>query len=357
MPVYDLKTHLRNLSESHAVSGHEAPIQALLRETWASWVDSFETDGLGSLIGIRRATLPNPGGLRVMLAAHVDEIGLMVRDIVDGFLFVTQVAGIDARLMLAQTVVVNGRRPLKGVVAATPPHLLDAAARSQYPTMEQLVVDVGLPHEEVCALVRVGDFITMDTPMRELMNGYLVGKAFDDRACVAAVSHALYHLQGMQHRWDVYAVATVQEENGLYGALTAAQKVAPHLAIALDVTFGPQAGVPQDSASELGAGPAVGIGVNFHPKLVEMIQETARRYEIKTQVDVIPGASGTDAWAIQTALEGIPTALLSLPIRNMHSANETLDFKDLERMGRLLAHFIADLAEDSLDKLLLGVGV
>lgn len=354
--MYELKTHLQTLSEAHAVSGHEAPIAALLAETWTPWVDETDRDGLGSFIGIKRATLPNPNGWRIMLAAHMDEIGLMVRDIVDGFLLVSPVAGMDNRLLLAQTVIVQGRRPLKGVVAATPPHLLDSAARAQYPSFDQLVVDVGLPHAEVTALVRVGDFITPDTPLRELMNGYVVGKAFDDRACVAAISEALRHLHGMAHAWDVYATATVQEENGLYGALTAAQHIAPHLAIALDVTFGAQSGVPTDSAAELGGGPAIGLGVNFHPKLYDLLIDCAKRHELKYQVDVIAMQSGTDAWAIQTALEGIPTALLSLPIRNMHSVNETLELKDIERTGRLLAHFIAELTDHSLSTLLLGTG-
>ena len=353
--MYELKTHLKALSEAHGVSGYEAPIAALVKDTWSDWVTETDQDGLGSFIGIKRATRPNPNGYRIMLAAHIDEIGMMVRDIVDGFLFVNSVAGIDNRLQMAQTVIVHGKKQLKGVIAATPPHLLDAASRKEYPTMEQLVVDVGLPHEEVTTLVRIGDFITPDAPMRELMNGFVIGKAFDDRACVAAISETLKHLQRMTHAWDVYATATVQEENGLYGALTAAQHINPTIAIALDVTFGMQGGVPVDSAAELGGGPGIGLGVNFHPKLFDMLVDTAKRNEIKYQVDINPGASGTDAWAIQTALEGIPTALLSLPIRNMHSTNETLDLKDIERIGRLLAQFIAELDDTTLDKLLLNI--
>jgi putative aminopeptidase FrvX len=345
--VYDLKTHLKILSEAHAVSGHEGAVAALLMETWQPWVDAFDRDRLGSLIGVKRGA----GQGKIMLAAHMDEIGMIVRDIVDGFLLVGGVAGIDARLQLAQPVVVHGTRPLKGVVAAVPPHLLTSEARNQYPTLDQLVVDVGLPHEEVVQIVRVGTLITPDAPMRELLNGLVCGKAFDDRACVAALSETLRRLQTLQHTWDVYAAATVQEENGLYGALTAAQHIAPDLAIALDVTFAPQNGVPTDSASEIGGGPAIGLGLNFHPKLYERLIETAKRHEIKYQVDVIPTRSGTDAWSIQTALEGIPTALISIPIRNMHSVNETLDLKDVERAGRWLAHFIAELDENTLASL------
>ncbi len=170
----------------------------------------------------------------------------------------------------------------------------------------------------------------------------------DDRACVAAVTACLHVLQGMNHRWDVYAVATVQEERGLQGAKTSAYASAPDIAIALDVTFAPQPGVDSDASCEMGGGPGIGVGPNFHPKLLERIRATAARHEIKLQDDIIPGASGTDAWAIQVALEGVPTALLEVPIRSMHSPVETADIRDIERAGRLLAHFIADLDAEFL---------
>jgi endoglucanase len=283
-----------------------------------------------------------------MLAAHMDEIGLMVRDIVDGFIYVHRISGVDNRVMVSQPVVVHGKRPLPGLVASVPPHLLSAEARKKYPSFEELVIDVGLPADEVGELVHLGDLITPDVPMIELMGKRVAGKAMDDRACVAMVTACLDHLQGISHSWDVYATATVQEETGLYGAATAAYHIQPDIAIALDVCFAPQAGVDGDDTCELGGGPGIGIGPNFHPKLVDKIKETARAYEIKLQDDHIPGASGTDAWTIQVALEGIPTALLEVPVRNMHSPVETVDLRDIERGGRLLAQFIAGLDADFL---------
>ena len=130
------------------------------------------------------------------------------------------------------------------------------------------------------------------------------------------------------------------------GAATAAYYIKPDIAIALDVTFAPQPGVEAESACEMGGGPGIGIGPNFHPKLIDKLKDTARIHEIKLQDDVIPGASGTDAWAIQVAQEGIPTALLEIPLRNMHSPVETIDLRDVERAGRLMAHFIAGLDAD-----------
>ncbi len=349
--VFDLKAHLKTLVEAHAPSGHEGPLRAIVQQAWEGLVDKTEVDGLGSLIGIKLATEPTSPRRKIMLAAHMDEIGLMVRNVVDGFIYVHRVSGVDNRLMLAQPVIVHGRRPLPGVVAAVPPHLLTTEMRAKYPGFDELIIDVGLPVAEVEALVRVGDLITPDAPMLELQNNRLAGKAMDDRACLAAVTACLHHLKHMRHQWDVYATATVQEETGLLGARTAAYHIAPDIAIAMDVTFAPQPGVDADDASEMGNGPGLGIGPNFHPKLVERIKDTAKRYEIKLQDDIVPGASGTDAWAIQVALAGIPTALLEVPLRSMHSPVETIDLRDVERLGRLLAQFISELDAEFLSTL------
>jgi tetrahedral aminopeptidase len=347
--LFDLKAHLKTLVEAHAPSGHEGPIREILRDAWAGYIDEADQDKLGSYIGIKRATTGDEEPRRrIMLAAHMDEIGLMVRDIVDGFVLVHRISGVDNRVMMAQPVVVHGREPLRGLVATVPPHLLDSKSRNKYPTFDEFIVDLGLPADEVQKLVRIGDLITAEAPMVELMGRRVAGKAMDDRACVAAVTVCLDALRGMQHRWDVYAAATVQEENGLYGATTAAYHINPDIAIALDVTFAKQPGVDSDVASEMGGGPALGIGPNFHTRLNEKIRKAAKYHEIKIQDDILPGNSGTDAWAIQVALQGIPTALFSIPIRNMHSAVETVDLHDIERTGRLLAHFIASLDADFL---------
>lgn len=346
--MLDLKNHLKTLVETHAPSGHEAPIREVIREAWRGLTDAQEQDKLGSLIGIKRASQPLNPPRRIMLAAHMDEIGMMVREIVDGFIYVHRISGVDNRVMLAQPVMVHGKRPLPGVVASAPPHMLTTEARKKYPTFDELVIDVGLPADEVNQLVSLGDLITPDVPLLELNGKRVAAKAMDDRACVAAVTLCLDLLQGMQHRWDVYATATVQEETGLYGARTAAYQIKPDIAIALDVTFAPQNGVEADDTSEIGGGPALAMGPNFHPNLVEKIRETAKFHEIKVQDDVIPGASGTDAWSIQVAREGIPTALLSIPLLNMHSPVETCDLRDIERAGRLLAHFIAGLDDKFL---------
>ncbi len=341
--MYNPKEHLRRLVETHAPSGYEAPVAELLRKEWAHLVDEFEGDRLGSLIGIKRATTPTDKGRKIMLAAHMDEIGLMVREIEDGFIYLHRISGIDPRVMLAQPVLVHGARALPGVVATMPPHMQTASDRRQYQPIDSLVVDVGLPAEEVERLVSIGDLVTVEGPMIDLKGRVVASKAMDDRCCVAVITACLELLRNMNHSWDVMAVATVQEEVGLRGAATAANHIAPDCAIALDVGFAEQPGV--STAIKLGGGPLMGIGANFHPKMVKRLQDIAAYYDIKWQADIIPARAGYDSWAIQVSRGGVPTALLGIPLRNMHSPVETLDLKDIERTGRLLAHFISALDE------------
>ncbi|MCY3978212.1 MAG: M42 family metallopeptidase [Chloroflexi bacterium] len=345
--MYDPMDHLKRLVETHAPSGYEAPVAELLREEWAELVDEFDADRLGSLIGVKRATSEAKGKRKIMLAAHMDEIGLMVREIEDGFIYVHRISGIDPRVMLAQPVLVHGERALPGVVATMPPHMLTAAERKQFPPIDALVVDVGLPAEEVERLVRVGDLVTVEGPMINLKGRLVASKAMDDRCCVAVITACLELLRNMNHSWDVMAVATVQEEVGLRGATTAANHIEPDCAIALDVGFAEQPGVK--TAIKLGGGPLMGIGANFHPKMVRRLQDIAAYYDIKWQADIIPARAGYDSWAIQVSRGGVPTALLGIPLRNMHSPVETLDLKDIERTGRLLAHFICALDDEFVE--------
>jgi endoglucanase len=341
----DLKAHLRALTETHAPSGHEAAVRAVIRDAWSPYVDAFAVDAVGNLIATRRGTQPENAPRRtIMLAAHMDEIGMMVNAVVDGFVFVHRISGVDARLLLAQPVLIHtAAGPIAGVVAARPPHLQTPGSAKKYPTFPELVIDPGLPAAEVAARVRIGDLITIDAPFTELLGTRVCGKAFDDRACVAAVTVCLEALRGVLHTWDVVAVATVQEETGMRGAKVSAFQVQPDIAIALDVGFAPQPGVSGDSTIEMGGGPGLGIGPNFHPRLNERIREAAKALEMRVQDDPLPGNSGTDAWAIQVARSGVPTALLEVPVRNMHSPVETADLRDIERIGRLMSHFIARL--------------
>ncbi len=341
---------LKQLSEAEGMSGFEGPIRELVRQSWEPFVDEMHEGKLGSLIALKKGVGPEPRP-KLMLAAHMDEIGLMVTDIEKGFLRIARVGGTDRRVLLGLEVTVHGRRDLPGVVATRPPHVLSKEERKKTVPWDRIFVDVGLPPDEVNELVSVGDLISIRREMSELKNRRVAGKALDDRACVAAVTLALEQLQRVQHAWDVFAVATAQEETGLKGAIASAYGVAPDVAIALDVTFGEQPDAPKADTIPLGEGPSIAIGPNFHPRLVGRLKEIAEDREIPYHMDPIPGRSGTDAWAIQVTREGVPTALISVPLRYMHQPVETVAAADVERAGRLLGAFIAETGPDLLENL------
>ncbi len=345
----DVKTHLLQMSEAHGPSGYEAPVRELIRQAWQPLVDSFDVGKLGSLIGLKKGSgsAPRP---TIMLCAHMDENGLIVRQIEDGFLRISRLGGPDVRLYPGLPVMVYGRRALPGVVGLPPPYAVPIEKKPNYPVYGDLFIDLGLPTAEVAELVSVGDVITMDTQVIALQGDRLAGKAMDDRACVAAVTACLDGLSSRKHSWDVLAVASVQEEVGSWGAQTEAFHLSPDLAIALDVTFADQPGM-DGNTYPLGDGPVIGLGGNLHPALHAALHAAADRIEMKLADEPFAADTGTDAWPIQISRNGIPTALLQVPLRNMHSSVETISVADIERTGRLMAEFIVGLDADFLTKM------
>jgi putative aminopeptidase FrvX len=341
---------LKKLSEARGVSGYEAKVRGIVTEEFGRYADEVQTDKLGNVIALKRGEGDEPRR-RIMLAGHMDEIGLIVTKLEGGFLHFTSVGGFDERTLLGQEVTVHGRKDLSGIIGSRPPHVLPQEEREKTIPMDKLLIDVGMGEEKLGRFVRVGDLVTLRREFTQLQGDLVTGKAFDDRAAVAAILVCLEGLAAVRHAWDVYAVATVQEEVGLRGAITSAYGLAPDVGIAIDVTFGNQPGVPEAETLKMGQGPGIGFGPNIHPRLHQTLVEVAKELEIPYQVEPVPGRSGTDAWAIQVTREGIPTALLSIPLRYMHTSVETLSLKDVERTGRLMAGFIGRLDEEFMEKL------
>lgn len=333
---------LKAFTEAPGPSGYEGTIGNLIAARWKPLVDEIRTDAMGNLIAVQRGTAPEPRPA-LMAAAHMDEIGLIVIGIEGGFLRVHAVGGIDRRVLLGLEVTVHGKRALPGIIGSRPPHVLSRDERNKTIAWEELFVDIGLPADEVASLVHVGDIVTVERELVELKNRLVAGKALDDRACVAAVTLALEALRHRDHAWDFYAVATVQEEVGLKGAITSAFGLDPQLAIALDVTFGKQYNDTDPGTFDLDKGVVIALGPNFHPQVVARLIEAAQAEEIPFQREPVPGSSGTDAWGIQVAREGVPTSLVEIPLRYMHQPIETAAIDDVERAGRLLASFVARL--------------
>jgi putative aminopeptidase FrvX len=342
----DIVALLRNLSQASGISGYEAEVREIARQAMEPFADEFRVDVMGNLIATKRGNTAAGGKRRsIMLAGHMDEIGLIVKDIKQGFPRVTDVGGIDHRTLLGQEVVIHAKRDLPGIIGSRPPHVLTAADYEKPVPWDMLFIDTGLPEETVKELVQVGDLVTLRREFLELAEGYVSGKTFDDRAGVASLAVCLEMLAGMQHAWDVHAVATIQEETGLKGATVAAFGLNPDIGIAVDVGFGAQQGVNDNESIKMNAGPALAIGPNVHPKMQARLSSVANKFELPMQTEVIPGGSGTDGWAIQVAQSGVPTAVLSIPLRYMHTSVETLNIKDVERTGRLMALFISSLDE------------
>lgn len=355
----DIFKSLKRLSETAGPSGMEASIANVVADLWRPYVDEVQGDRIGNLIALKRGQSEkgNNGRPRLLIAAHMDEIALIVKQITQypkgeggyGFLRVSPVGGVDVRHLYGQPVVVHGQRELSGIIGALPIGMLPKERRGKAYDYDELLVDVGRPIAEVRELVSVGDFVSFRQPLRRLLNKRAAGKALDNRASVAAVAVALEYLSDRLHSWDVVAVATVQEETRLLGAFTSAYAQRPDAAIALDVTFGKGPGAKDAETHELDEGPALGLGPNVHPGMFKRLQEAADALEMDVHTDPHSRASGTDAFGLQIAREGIPTGLVSIPLRYMHTMVETLALSDVERAGRLLGEFVARLNESFLE--------
>jgi len=340
----DVKGFLRKVSEAPGVSGFEyVSVAPIVKEFMAPLVDEVRTDALGNVIGLRRgeAASANP---KIMLAGHMDEVGMIVTKIEDrGFLRFTDVGGIDPRVLPGHEVVVHGKTPVRGIVGVKPPHIMSRDEMSRTHKIEDLFIDTGLPEEQVRQLVSVGNLVTYYREFTELSGDFVSGKSLDDRAGVAVILVALDEIRKYRYTADIYAVATSQEEAGLRGAGVSSYGIFPHVAIAIDVCQGDTPGVPEWRTQSVGKGPALCMGGNIHPKVHEGLTKAAGELGISVQQEVAPGPTGTDAWAMQMAREGVATALISIPLRYMHTSVETLSVGDIEKAGKILARFIASV--------------
>ncbi len=341
----DQPDFLEDLISLPGLSGHEAPVRERIAARWGEYCDEMRTTPIGSLHALKRGDSPEPRP-KILIATHMDAIGLMVTRLEDGYLHVTGIGGVDHRVLPGQRVTVHGRRALPGVVVMTPDRLLPDDLHGEPIPMEHLLVDTGLPPEETASLVRPGDLVSFAQPPLRMGEEIIAGHSLDNRASVAALTHCLALLQGRSHAWDVWAVATVQEEETLGGALTSAFALRPDIALAVDVTFGDGPGSPEHLTFPIGEGLPLNWGPNMHRGVFQTLKERAKALEIPVHMEFAPRHSGTDGMALQIAAEAIPTMVLSIPLRYMHTPVEMVSRKDVRRMGRLLAEFIAALDAD-----------
>lgn len=338
---------LKRLCETPGISGSEGAIRQLMAQELRPFVDSLEADVMGNLIGVRNG---ESGGPRVMIAAHVDEIGFRVRFIDDqGFLRLYPVGGWDARALFAQRVHVHGFAGgvLPGALmpASKPKHLLTDKEAAEPLKLADFFVDVGLPAAKVREQVEMGDMVTMDRTC-ERMGDLFVSKSLDDRLSLFILIEALRKLQGKPLAATVLAVATVQEEVGLRGAMTAAYALRPDVGLALDVTLAVDlpGTEPDQQVTRLGGGTAIKVSDSSlicHPKLVRHFRDVASANAIPYQLELLAGG-GTDAGGIQLSRGGVPSFTLSTPTRYVHTVNEAAHVRDVQAGIDLLAAYLEE---------------
>lgn len=277
-----------------------------------------------------------------MLDAHLDEVGLVVTGIKDGFLLF-KANGVDVRMLPDREMTILTQPPILGVVACLPPHVLSAEEREKAPEIKDLYVDIGLSQEEAERRIPVGTPMVYRTDFTALGKRQLCAKAMDDRACFAALLRTAELLRDQELDVDLYIVGSACEETGGVGARVLAQGLSPDFCVAVDVTHGKTPDSPKEGAFVMGSGPVVGIGPNMARWMVRRLLDEAEKLGLAVQKEVMEGSSGTNGWELQIANEGIATAVLSVPLKYMHTPVEVVEPGDIEATARLLAAFAEHL--------------
>ena len=332
---------INELSDLRGVSGFEYLITDQIKEMFKPYSDEVYIDNLGSVVAHKKS--PHANSPKIMIEAHCDEIGLMVKSITDeGFITFTNIGGIDNRILPSLEVVVHGKEDICGVIGIKPDFLQEQDKTAK---IKDMAIDTGLESKKVRELINVGDSITIAQSVGKLGDRQWSGKSLDDRASVAALISVMKELSKIELFADIFAVATVQEEVGCRGAKTSAFSINPDIAIAVDVTHGITPDNSED-AFKTGSGAIISVGPNLHPKLTQQLISICKKNDIPYDIEVSNGETGTDAWEIQVSRNGIATALLSIPLKYMHTSVETLDISDVKAIAKLIYEFINDTKGD-----------
>ena len=346
--MFDTKL-IKQLSEMSGVSGYENNVGEFVISLFSKYCDNVTRDNMGNVIGVKKSK--SPKAKKLMIEAHMDEIGLMITNIDDnGFLNFTTVGGIDARILLANEVVVHGNKDLFGIIGAKPPHVLTEEERTKTVPADKLYIDIGMDKQNAQKYVSIGDVVTFKNKFLELKNGLISTKSQDDRTSVAILVSVMKKLCNVESPFDLYFVASVQEEVGLRGAKTAAYGINPDMAIVIDVCHASTPDSGSDGVYDFGSGAIITKGPNIHPKMLKRVLEALDDNGIGYQIDIEGGDTGTDAWAVQVARCGVPTVLFSVPLRYMHTPVETVSTGDLSVIVNSICAFcsISDETEDFL---------
>lgn len=340
----DTKAILAELTQLPGPAGFEHEVARRAASLLSDCMDEAFVDRYGNAVGIRRCGKEH--ATRLLLDAHLDEVGLVVLGQKDGFLRFRSIGGVDPRILPNQSVRVLTNPPISGLVTSLPPHLQDAATANDAPTMESLWIDTGLSPEEAERRIPIGTPVVFESPFTELQNNTWSSKAMDDRAGFVALLLAVELLKDEVLEVDLLVMGSTREEVGGSGATVGTFALEPDACIAVDVTHGRTPDAPREDTFPLGKGPAVGIGPNMNRAMTELLMQKAEECEIPFQREVMGGSSGTNAWHMQICREGVATAVLSIPLKYMHTPNEVLMASDLENTAKLITAFVRDFAKE-----------
>lgn len=338
---------LRHMIATPSPSGFEQPVQQVIREEIRNYTDEVRTDIHGNVI----AAL-NPGGQpRIMLTAHCDELGFLVRYIdSDGFIYFAPIGGFDPSTLPGNRVEIHTPSgPILGIIGRKPAHLLSGDERSKAPKLSELWIDIGATNrEEAQQLVPLGSVATRAAQLEPLRNDLVVSRALDNKSGIFTITEAMrrIHARRTELKAGIFFVSAVQEEVGLRGARTGAYSVEPLIAIAVDVTY--TSDHPGTSKTEIGevklnGGPVITLGGNINPRVYQMLVKAANEAGIAWQIDPQPSHTGTDTDVIQVARGPIATGLVSIPCRYLHTGSEIVSLKDIDEIVEVLARFVLAL--------------
>lgn len=330
---------LERLTVLPMVAGFERIQAEQVRTLFAPLCDEIEVDSFGNVIGLIRCGKPQ--SKTVLLDAHLDQIGFVVTEVLDGgFLRFRSVGGVDPRMLLGTDIVIGTQDCLRyGVVSCKPPHLLSASESDKAVPMEEMCIDTGLLDAKSCIPVGTPLWFPADEAHRPLLTkDAITAPSLDDRAGAAAIAHALERLQKVDLSVDIAVLLSVQEEVTALGATIGTYRIRPDYAIAVDVSHAKTPDAPGEF--EYGGGVMIGMGPNMNRALTRALIRTAKAEDMDYQIEVMEGHTGTNAWPMQIVGLGTAQAILSIPLRYMHTPVETVQLSDVESVGDLLYHFL-----------------
>jgi len=337
---------LKELLQARSPSGYEEEAREVVRKRVEKVADEFFVDALGSC----HAVLGKSGSPNLILAGHLDELGLIIKHVSEkGYLYFDAIGGHDKSIISGRRVDILTRKGvIRGVTGKRAIHLMTPEDRKRVPEFHQMWIDIGAKdRKEALERVTIGDAAVYDHGFEELHGPLAVSRAFDDKSGAYAVNEALLRLaKGKKPQCKVTAVSTSQEEIGTRGAISSAHLANPDVALVVDVSHAtdhPDADHRKYGSFKLGGGPILTRGPNVHPGVFERLMNCAEKEKIEVQVEADPRPTGTDARAIQVARDGVPTGLVGIPLRYMHTPSEVIDLNDLEAVVRLLVAFARSL--------------